>query len=147
VASIRGAETVIDAVLAKLRNGMAARVATINAQTNDDIPIAAPGDGDYYAFGLPGGMYQGVPAIVVTELPTPDWEAESANDPNAFIALGMQSALGTPQTTAHEAPVREVPVRHRLRPSSRSSTSAKAATASTTASRTRSRRRSPARSS
>jgi hypothetical protein len=29
-------------------------------------------------------MYQGVPAIVVTELPTPEWEAESAN---SFVSV------------------------------------------------------------
>lgn len=82
--SLKLSETVIDAVLKKLRNGLDARLATINAENNDDIVLTSPADDAFHAFGLSG--YVGFPAILVTEMPAADeYEAQSAS---AFVWVG-----------------------------------------------------------
>lgn len=56
-------EVIVDAVIAKLQNGWAARAALINTEKNDDIQIVAPDVGFYFA----GRMQElaGTPAVFV----------------------------------------------------------------------------------
>lgn len=76
------AETVADALIAKLQAGMSARVAAINAARNDGIVVAAPDASAYYVGGLPG-IPPPAACIVVTELGAEDFEAEG---PHSFVA-------------------------------------------------------------
>lgn len=68
-------EPVIDAILAKLKTGVGARVAAINQETTtDQITVVAPTVDAYYVGGLPGIPPQAA-CVVVTELGA-DYEAE-----------------------------------------------------------------------
>lgn len=61
-------EPVLDAAIAKLKAGMAARIGAINAATgDDDVQVGTPLEQDYYLGGvaaIPGGR---CPAIIVTD--------------------------------------------------------------------------------
>jgi len=74
-------EPVVDAIIAKLRLGMAGRVAAINASAADNVTIVPPSDSDYYPFGI--SQIPRAPAVVVTQMPT-DGEHE-AEGPHSFI--------------------------------------------------------------
>ncbi len=65
MAQVKGGETIVDAVIDKLKLGMEARVQQINAQVNDGILISPPGDDDYYRWGQ--DLITRTPAIIVTE--------------------------------------------------------------------------------
>ncbi len=76
MATLKLAEVVIDAVIAKLQAGMPARVAAVNAEKADDVTIAAPSNDRYYVGGT-DILTQTDPAVIVTELPAAgDWEWE-----------------------------------------------------------------------
>lgn len=82
MATLKLAEPVIDAMIAKLRAGMDARIQQINASAGDDqATINAPGAGDYY-FGGTSDISQ-APAVIVFQLPT-DGEHE-AEGPHSFV--------------------------------------------------------------
>jgi hypothetical protein len=75
--NLRLSESIITAVVDKLQAGLPARIATINAEKPDGIVLAAPGDNDYYLGGIPNGMPGQLPAVIVTETASPEYEAES----------------------------------------------------------------------
>lgn len=63
-ATLKLHETLIVAAIAKLKAGMAARVATINAEKADGITLTVPGSDDFYYGGV--GEIPRAPAVVVT---------------------------------------------------------------------------------
>lgn len=74
-------EVIVDAVVTKLQAGMAARVATINAQKNDGITVSAPASGDFYKAWIteiPPG-----PAVIVAE--GPSQVSDLSEGPHSFI--------------------------------------------------------------
>lgn len=77
--TIKGTEAVIDATIAKLKEGMAARVAAVNTEKADNIRVEPPGPDDYYVGG--SDQIGRAPAIIVTELPSQDYEQEG---PHSF---------------------------------------------------------------
>lgn len=81
MATLKLDETIIDAVIAKLKAGMGARITTINDAATDGIVLDTPSADDYYPFGF--SLLPRAPAIVVTPRPTDD-EAE-AEGPHSFI--------------------------------------------------------------
>lgn len=78
---LRLGETILDAALDKLRNGLGARISQINAE-HDDLQLKTPATADFYFYGVSGGI-PSAPAIVVSPLPSED-EAESEG-PHSFI--------------------------------------------------------------
>lgn len=71
-------EPVIDAIIAKLQAGYAARVATINAADTLGITLTVPGTADYYVGG--STTIPRAPAIIVAQAPTDgEHEAEGAH--------------------------------------------------------------------
>jgi hypothetical protein len=88
--ALRLGETIIDAAIAKLVNGAAARCAAVNAEKNDQITIEAPAQGDIIPFGSPAGPLQKAPAYVVTTFgESPVYQAEG---PHGFV-YGEQLAV------------------------------------------------------
>lgn len=88
MASVKGGEVLVDALVAKLKNGLGARIDTINSEYNDGIDLLTPTAGDYYTSGL--SSIPRAPAVIVAEGPmqlNPDLES-----PHSFItdtALGV----------------------------------------------------------
>jgi hypothetical protein len=76
----KGAEVLVDALVAKLRNGLEDRINEINAEYNDTIQILVPQD--YYTSGL--SSIPRAPAVIVADGPmSPDPNLES---PPGFIS-------------------------------------------------------------
>lgn len=73
-------EVMIDAAIAKLVNGAAARCAAVNAGKNDSISVEAPAQADIIPFGSPAGPLQKAPAYVVTTFgESPVYQPEGAH--------------------------------------------------------------------
>lgn len=87
MATVRGAEVVIDAMIAKLQAGLATRIATINAEKADAITVAAPATTDYLT--APLDTISRVPAIVVLDGST-DFNA----NPEGPHTLGSRLTIG-----------------------------------------------------
>jgi len=64
VTTLKLGEVIVDAMIAKLNAGVAARITAINAEKNDAVIVEAPHD--IFPFGLPGPLAQ-APCYVVTE--------------------------------------------------------------------------------
>jgi hypothetical protein len=65
--SLSLSEPVLDAIIFKLKNGVAARIAAINAETTDNVTLGVPLDDDFYLGGaanIPGGR---TPAFIITD--------------------------------------------------------------------------------
>ncbi len=84
MATLKLTEAIADAIIAKLQAGLAARIATINAEKADGIAVAAPDTGDYYVGGFSDGSLIPVrTAICVTEpAVSPDYGEEG---PHSFV--------------------------------------------------------------
>ena len=66
MATLKLTETIADAIIAKLKAGLAARCTAINAEKADGITIAPPDTNDYYPGG-PGVLIPVRAVIAVTE--------------------------------------------------------------------------------
>lgn len=76
--SLNLSEVIIDAAIAKLNAGIAARIATLNAAKNDSVTLVAPVN--IYPFGKPQGLLADFPAYVVTVYgESPVYEKEGAH--------------------------------------------------------------------
>jgi hypothetical protein len=64
--ALKLSEVIVDAVIAKLVNGAAARCAAINMEKDDGIVVEAPGQADIIPFGSPAGPVQKAPCYVIT---------------------------------------------------------------------------------
>lgn len=64
--ALRLAEAIVDAAIAKLVSGAAARCAAINQEKNDGVTVEAPAQADIIPFGSPAGPIQKAPCYVVT---------------------------------------------------------------------------------
>ena len=78
MANLKLGEAAIDGVIAKLRNGIDARVAAINTNASDDITITPPSESDIYFGGVTA--IPRAPALIVFQLPTDgEHEAEGSH--------------------------------------------------------------------
>lgn len=84
MATLRGAEVTVDAIVHKLRQGMPARVAQINIEKDDGIVITAPANEQYYTSGQ-GDSAVVAPFFVVVEGPS-EFDGEG---PHSFIIGGQ----------------------------------------------------------
>jgi hypothetical protein len=76
--SLKLGEVIVDAAIAKLNTGLAARIAAINTEKNDSVTIVAPVN--IYPFGKPQGLLADFPAYVVTVYgESPVYEKEGAH--------------------------------------------------------------------
>lgn len=83
-------EAIVDAAIAKLVNGAAARCAAVNTEKNDSIVIEAPAQADIIPFGSPAGPLQKAPCYVVTTFgESPVYQSEG---PHGFF-YGEQVAV------------------------------------------------------
>lgn len=80
MATLKLSEVIVDAAIAKLQNGIAARIAAVNQGINDGITVEAPVD--IFAFGLPGEL-AAAPCYVVT--PFGESPAYTGDGPHGFI--------------------------------------------------------------
>lgn len=87
MASLQLSERVIDAAIAKLRGGMAARVAAINAEFNDAVTITPPLEQDFYPFGV--APLPRSPAVVVTDGGSPEGPGFTEEGPHSFEYTAM----------------------------------------------------------
>jgi hypothetical protein len=87
VVAIKGGEVLVDAMVAKLRNGLGARIDTINAEYDDGIDLKTPGAGDYYTSGLSSIL--SAPAVIVAEGPM-----EPASDLEGPHSITTATMLG-----------------------------------------------------
>lgn len=105
MASLQLTELLIEAALHKLKQGLPARIATINAEAgpasaHTEVTISVPSDDDYYPFG--SDQIPRCPAIVVTE----------GSDGAEFTGEGPHSL--SVQQQIHVAVIDEDPQRQRL---------------------------------
>lgn len=85
MATLKLAEPVVRATIEKLKQGMAARCAAINAEFADDVTITPPGDDGYVRWGIHAIAH--TPLIVVAQIPG---EEESEGEgPHSFIWVGL----------------------------------------------------------
>lgn len=81
MATLKLGEPLIDAVVAKLQNGYAARVAAINSADTLGITLAVPATGDYYFGGV--SEIPRCPAVIVTQAPTE--HRNEGEGPHSFV--------------------------------------------------------------
>lgn len=87
--ALKLSEVIVDAAIAKLRNGVPARAAAITVEKDDGIVIEAPADSDIYPFGAPGPI-QKAPVYIVT--PFGESPMYQGDGPHGFI-YGDQLAV------------------------------------------------------
>lgn len=88
--SLRLSEVIVDAAIAKLRNGAGARCAAVNVEKNDGITIEAPAPSDIYPFGAPGPI-QKAPAYIIT--PFGESPGYQGDGPHGFIYGDMLAIM------------------------------------------------------
>lgn len=79
MADLQLSELIIDAAVTKLNAGLAARIATINTEKNDDVVLTTP---TVYPFGIappPPG-----PLVIVTDGGSPEGSQFAAEGPHSF---------------------------------------------------------------
>lgn len=88
MATFKGSEVIVDAIAAKLKAEMPARVAAINTEKNDGITIHAPTD-DRYFVAAKRVIAPGSPAVLVMDGPMGLGQGESFHELMTTTNIGV----------------------------------------------------------
>lgn len=111
MATLQLSERVIDAAIAKLKAGMAARVTAINAEFADSYAITVPGTNDFYPFGV--DLLPRAPAVVVTDGGSPEGPGFHQEGPVSFEYQVLLAVLVWEEATDRETLGRKLLRQHR----------------------------------